>query len=211
VHSWQLSEGTRGYVLFFSQAFYLLGYPHKKLNQFPFFNPLLLKPLVLLPEPALQEATGLIRQIENEYQNQKWRKEDIIRNYLDILLIKLGRYYKSNQESNLTQAGSFYNLQQLEELIDQHFKAHEPVSFYAEKLHVSVKHLNELCKQALGKTTSELIQDRLVLEAQRLLIHSGLTITQVAAKLGFFDNSYFARFFKKHTRQTPEQFRQSAA
>ena len=62
-------------------------------------------------------------------------------------------------------------------------------------------------KSASGKTTSEIIQDRIILEARRLLTHSSLTITQIAAELGYFDNSYFARFFKKSTSQTPEQFR----
>jgi AraC-like DNA-binding protein len=106
--------------------------------------------------------------------------------------------------------GELLLLQTLENLIEEHYKEHLPVTFYADQLHVTTKHLNEICKRALAKTTNELIQERSVLEAQRLLIHSELTSTQIAAELGYFDTTYFFRFFKKHTGQTPEQFRSEA-
>jgi AraC-like DNA-binding protein/quercetin dioxygenase-like cupin family protein len=208
VHAWQLSADTEGFVIFFSSEFYLFGHPQKKLFQFPFFNVLLYKPLLLLSEKGKLEIIDIINLIRKEYESRNWKQEDVLRDFLDILLIKLTRFYQHNYASAINQAGALTELQHLENLIDHYYKAHKPVSFYAEALAQTAKQLNELCKQALGKTTTELIQDRIVLEAQRLLIHSDLTIMQIAAELGYFDNSYFSRFFKKKTGKTPEQFRQ---
>ena len=212
VHAWQLAADTEGFVIFFSTEFYLLGHPQKKLFQFPFFNVLLHKPLLLLSEKERAEALAILDLIWKEYEGREWKQEDVLRDLLDILLIKLARIYQAKNASAANAAsGTLTQLQQLESLIDRHYREHKPVLFYADSLAQTAKHLNDLCKQTLGKTTTELIQDRTILEAQRLLIHSDLTITQIAAKLGYFDNSYFSRFFKKKTGKTPEQFRQEMA
>jgi len=61
----------------------------------------------------------------------------------------------------------------------------------------------------LGKSAGEVIRDRVILEAKRLLVNLDLTITNIAGKLNFADNSYFTKFFKKYTGQTPEDFRKN--
>ncbi|MHA6247602.1 helix-turn-helix domain-containing protein [Pontibacter sp. CAU 1760] len=74
-------------------------------------------------------------------------------------------------------------------------------------MHVTTKHLNTVCKNYLNKTPKELMQQRTLLEAQRLLVHSDLTSSEIAAELGYLDSAYFFRFFKKQSGVTPEQFR----
>jgi AraC-like DNA-binding protein len=129
----------------------------------------------------------------------------MLRHYLDMLLILLARHYHSQGISVPT--GELSQLQALEDLIDRHYKAHQPVSFYADQLHLTAKQLNDLCKRSLNKNSTHLIQQRLLLEAQRLLVHSDLTSSQIAAELGYMDIAYFFRFFRKHLGLTPEQFR----
>ncbi|WP_242916961.1 helix-turn-helix domain-containing protein [Pontibacter liquoris] len=207
VHSWQLSGDADGYILFFTPEFYLLAHSEKKLYGFPFFNALLHKPLVTLSAPEEARLLAIVRCIEDEYTQQQLKKDDIIRDYLDILLLLLTRIYYEGASSEQVAPMVYGQLQDLHYLIDSHYKTHQPVTFYAEKLHLTARQLANTCKRVLGKSLTDLIQERLVLEAKRLLVHSDLTVTQLAAELGFFDNSYFARFFKKHTGQTPEQFR----
>ena len=209
VHAWQLSADTAGYILFFNAEFYRLVHPQEKIYRFPFFNTLLPKPVLTLPASQVNPITTILQNMAQEHESQAMQWEKVVSSYLNILLIQLSRVYNTQHGYERPAATAYSAWEQLEELLEQHYKQHQPVSFYAEKMHISPKQLNDLCKNTLGKTVSELLQDRILLEARRLLTHSALTITQVAAELGYFDNSYFARFFKKHLGQTPDAFRQS--
>ena len=205
VHSWQLSDDADGFILFFTQEYYL---EQKKLYQYPYFATLSDNTPLPVPEAEQEQLLHVIYHMQQEYQQQLVMKDDVLRDYLDILLVKLLRVHNAQGHTTAPSPAALPELLQLQRLIDLHYKEHQPVSFYADKLNTSSKHLNEVCKKSLGKTTTQLIQERLVLEAKRLLTHSALSIKQVAAETGFFEISYFFRFFKKHTGQTPEQFRQ---
>jgi AraC family transcriptional activator of pobA len=207
VHSWDLSDDADGFVIFFTSEFYLKEFPQRKLFRYPFFNALLHKPLLYLSQTEESLPLQIIGLLRQEALQQELMKYEMLGRYLDILLIKLTRIYQSHRTEIIVQAGELAQLQTLENLIDQHYKEHLPVNYYADQLHVTAKQLNETCKQSLGKTTKALIQKRTLLEAQRLLVHSDLTSSQIAAELGYFDNTYFFRFFRKHTGCTPEQFR----
>ena len=97
-----------------------------------------------------------------------------------------------------------YNFQQL---IEQHFRELKSPSLYAEKLHITANYLNSLCKKRAGKSAGELIRQRILLEAKRLLAHTELSVSEVAVQLQFEDNSYFGRFFRKYTGMSPGTFR----
>lgn len=207
VHSWELSDDADGLIILFMPEFYLKEFPHRKFSEFPFFNALLHKPTLYISTEENASLMLTFQALQQEYGDQRLMRNEMLRRYLDILLIYLNRIYQS-QASGLEVLGEELSLlQKLEDLIEQHYKEHVPVTYYADELNVTPKHLKDVCKRSLGKTTHELIQERSLLEAQRLLVHSELTSSQIAAELGYFDISYFFRFFKKHTRCTPENFR----
>ncbi|WP_266205069.1 AraC family transcriptional regulator [Pontibacter kalidii] len=207
VHSWQLSTDADGYIIFFTQEFYAREYPNKLLFEFPFFNALLYNPVLSITEEHEAALMPILLLLREEHSQTRPMREVMLSRYLDILLIQLYRLYQPNEAQTGFRGKEQTLLQNLEKLIDLHYKEHQPVAFYAERLHVTPKYLNETCKNSLGNTTKELIQYRTLLEAQRLLVHAELTSSQIAAELGYFDNTYFFRFFKKHTGLTPEQFR----
>ncbi|GAB3812419.1 AraC family transcriptional regulator [Pontibacter rugosus] len=207
VHSWQVSEDADGYVIFFTQEFYKREYPHRMLFEFPFFNALLYKPVLNVPNADKAILLPMFELLMQEYEHHKPMRDVMLSRCLDVLLIQLSRLYQPQESETESVGTERVLLQNLEKQIDQHYKEHAPVSFYAEHLHVTTKHLNEVCKRALGRTINELIQYRTLLEAKRLLVHADLTSSQIAAELGYFDTTYFFRFFKKHTGLTPEQFR----
>lgn len=95
-------------------------------------------------------------------------------------------------------------------LVDQQFRAHRTVPRYAEQLGVTAGQLTRLCKEVLGLSSLDLINARIVHEAQRLLVYTSLPVKQLAGELGFDDEAYFSRFFKKHTGLTPKGFRTRA-
>ena len=81
---------------------------------------------------------------------------------------------------------------------------------YARDLGLSAGPLGRLCRGLLGMSPMEVLNARIVHEAQRELVYSTLSVKQVAAELGYEDEAYFGRFFKKHTGLRPTEFRQMA-
>ena len=78
---------------------------------------------------------------------------------------------------------------------------------YAQTMNISYKHLNNICKSILGKTAKEFIDDYLILETKRHLASSNISIKELTFKMGFDEPTNFVKFFKKHTQQTPSQFK----
>lgn len=95
-------------------------------------------------------------------------------------------------------------------LVDDNFKKHLPMAFYAGQLGVTPGQLSRLCREVLGSSSLEVVNARLVHEAQRELVFTSSSIQQLADALGFADDAYFGRFFRKHTGLTPREFRAKA-
>ena len=81
------------------------------------------------------------------------------------------------------------------------------VNDYAERLHISPKHLIDLCKKNTGKTPLQLIKEYTVAEAKRLLYNTGLTIKEVAYELNFDDPANFSKYFKSVCGYSPANYR----
>jgi AraC family transcriptional activator of pobA len=92
-------------------------------------------------------------------------------------------------------------------LVDGHFWERLSLQRYAATLGVSKGHLNRMVRKQTGMTASNLVQERIVVEAKRMLTHMSTSILDIANSLGFKDPAYFARLFKKRTGQTPKQFK----
>jgi AraC family transcriptional activator of pobA len=90
----------------------------------------------------------------------------------------------------------------LRRLIDQHFR------FYADKLAMTLDRLNDHVKRVTGVTAGHLIRQRVLTEAKRQLVFTSQPIHEISYDLGFADPSHFARFFRKQTGMTPQEFRQ---
>lgn len=96
-------------------------------------------------------------------------------------------------------------------LVDERFALAEGVGGYADRLHVTPRHLNQCVQATLGRTASQTIHARQMLEARRLLLHTDLGVGAIAERLNFSDASYFVRFFKRHAGTTPLAFRRRGA
>ncbi|WP_299821746.1 AraC family ligand binding domain-containing protein [uncultured Pontibacter sp.] len=139
VHSWKLSEDADGFILFFTQEYYLA---QKQLYSFPFFNTHAGNVPLMLPEAMQRQLTQVVLHMQQEYLQQLQFKDDILRDYLDILLVRLQRLYIAARTEVASAAPVLPALLQLQRLIDKHYKEHQPVSFYADKLNTTSRHLN---------------------------------------------------------------------
>jgi AraC family transcriptional activator of pobA len=95
-------------------------------------------------------------------------------------------------------------------LVEENFKKHLPVSAYAELMGITPGQLTRLCREELGMSSMDVINARVVHEAQRDLVYTISSIKQLSFNLGFADETYFGRFFRKHTGRSPREFRAQA-
>ncbi|WP_299755990.1 helix-turn-helix domain-containing protein [uncultured Pontibacter sp.] len=203
VHSWNLSADITGISVFFEANFFLQHHP-QRLYQYPFFHSQQHKPLLSLPKDKFW--TDLMGCMYREYDAQLPHRNEVLLSFLHILLENAARLYRSEAFQGKA-PGALAKVNEFELQLNTHFLHKREVKDYADMLHITPNHLNVLCKTTVGKTASQLIHDRVMVEAQRLLLHSTMSIKEIAYKLHFDDNSYFSRFFKKHSGKTPEQFR----
>ncbi|KAB1154189.1 MULTISPECIES: helix-turn-helix domain-containing protein [Tenacibaculum] len=205
VHSIETSIDTEGYVISFDSGFYHLGDSFQKLLDFPFFHSISNSPIINIDKEntKIQAAWD---ELYEEYNASTNDKNNILRALFEILLIRSSRIYDSPTESEKP-AYLTYQLRKLETLIDRHFKELRLLNDYADLMHISPRHLNNLCKKGLNKTVMNLIHERTLTEAKRLLLFTNNSISEIAYELGFTDTSYFMRFFKKHTSLTADTYR----
>ena len=94
-----------------------------------------------------------------------------------------------------------------ERCLNENFHELKTPQQYALKLNISASYLNTICKEIYDTSVSDIIKERVILEAKRLLVHTDLSVSEISYKLGFSDNSYFGRYFKKSMGISPEKFR----
>jgi AraC family transcriptional activator of pobA len=95
------------------------------------------------------------------------------------------------------------------QLVQKQFRSQRKVNIYAEQLNITSKYLTETVKEITGKTAGEIIDDFVVLEAKLLLDYPTLSIAEISDELHFSDQSFFGKFFKRHTGLSPKEYRQS--
>src|SRR5690606_5980420 len=155
-----------------------------------------------------------VSQIKDELENaETFGKEMILGNYLKSFLIQIQRR-KNQFEQAADPLSPIFDEKRMQlmkfiNLIDENYKKAYSIAEYARLLHISSRSLSDLTQHQINKTPSQMIQERIILEAQRLLLYSNLNINQVGYRLGFDDASYFVKYFKKHTGIPPSEFRKS--
>lgn len=209
VHSWHFESKVDGYIVHFNAALFtsFLQNGHY-LEHFPFFRGNTEDGVCQLPELIHGHVAGLFEAMLQEIDDGKEQNLDVIRLKLLELFITVDRSCSSKQNKNIPQQ-KLTLLRSFQQLIDKHFRTIKLPKDYADLLYITPNHLNALCQDLLGKTTGDLIRDRLLLEAKRLLTNADMTVTEIAYDLNFQDNSYFNRFFKKNVGVTPDDFRKT--
>jgi AraC family transcriptional regulator, transcriptional activator of pobA len=94
------------------------------------------------------------------------------------------------------------------DLLEADFKTQKQVAYYANKIIITEKRLNQATTNIIGKTPKEIIDARVLLEAKRILAHTNESIKEIAYQLGFEEPTNFIKYFKKHTAFTPTEFRE---
>lgn len=200
-----INKEAQGKFICFTEDFYSLRYHSNILSQFSFFNAES-NTIIGLTEEHSPYLNTLLSFMSSEFKHGRKISINALRSYLNIVLITLERIYTPVKTVHAINPAREKVLS-FQKLIAKNFKTNKMPSEYAEMLHLSTNYLNKICKKTLGQTSGDLIRKQLILEAQRLLHYTNLSISEIAHELGFEHASYFITFFKKGTNQTPEKYR----
>jgi len=160
-----------------------------------------------LSKKAFAEQLAFIEKIEQELSAAMPLVNEIVASIVHLMLLKLKQFLQADNTSKdlKLKDNSFYKAFYV--LIEEHFANERSTQFYANHLNVSAAILNKELKKATGKTTSKLLQDRLLLEAKRLLFHSDLSVKEIGVELNFTDSAHFHHFFRKTENCSPSDYR----
>ena len=130
---------------------------------------------------------------------------------LTALLVQVARIRITHQPTTTPiHSRKASQIERFRALVDARFRTRCSVESYAGELGVTPGQLTRLCREVLGMSSLDVINARVMHEAQRDLVYSTISIQQLASTLGFEDEAYFSRFFRKHSGQTPKEFRRLA-
>lgn len=206
-HHWELSEDIDGYIFSHTTNFYDLHYSHNRMHQFPFFYSIQNTPHIALDKKQKEETEFLFQKLLEEYQSSKPFQQQLILSYMDIIYIELSRLYLTENAPKIITSGTYSEkFQQFEDLIEKNYITEKSPSQYADWMNISPKHLNRITKNIIGKTASEVITDRVILEAKRRFLHTKNNFSAIAESLGYDDYAYFSKLFKKSSGLTPTGF-----
>lgn len=204
VHGFRFNEAIQGHVLTFGTA--LVAELEQRLGA----------PLSVLAAPgcyplgqANRQLRTLVDTLQQEYQGNAPARAAMLQALVTTLMVWISRQQPDQPPRNRgerdRQLLSLYL-----RLVEAHYREHLAVETFATRLGITSLQLNQLCRELTGQTALQVIHQRLLLEARRNLVYTRMSIGQLSDNLGFSDPTYFARFFKRLSGQTPNGFRRSA-
>ncbi|BAL27383.1 helix-turn-helix domain-containing protein [Azoarcus sp. KH32C] len=153
----------------------------------------------------------LFREIEREWRMHAVGQSAAGMSLLTAVLVQIARIGNAlgatPAVANPRKAGQ---IEKFRSMVDKHFRKRLSIDAYANELGVTAGQLSRLCRDVLGVSALDVINARIVHEAQRELVYGGTSIKQIATALGFADEAYFGRFFRKQTGIGPRAFREQA-
>jgi AraC-like DNA-binding protein len=207
VHTWEFDAGIDGYIVNFERDFFqsFLLKPDY-LDSFSFFTGTDHSNVKELPAEIRNAAEVICKQLYAQVNDSLDKNIDFQKVLLLSLLMLVEQHTPALQLQQF-QTHNMVVLRNFQNLVEEHYLLKRLPKDYAEMLHLTPNHLNAICKELIGTQAGEVIRERVLLEAKRLLVSGDVNISQIANELNFNDNSYFTKFFKKYTGLTPEQFK----
>jgi AraC family transcriptional regulator, transcriptional activator of pobA len=211
--SLEAPEGIKGVCIDFHPEFFCL-LKHQKEIAFCglIFNNIYDPPFITLTQSEVSLFDTLIIQMKEEVQKKELAQYELLVSILKIFMIHASRIkmqQRVSPEIAFTDQEHPFILQNLKDAIDAHFREKHSASEYAEVLNISPKSLAKITKTHLNKTLTDLISERIILEAKRDLYTTNKSVKEIAYDLGFKDEYHFSRYFRNNTSVSPQVYRKS--
>ena len=199
-----------GLVIRFSDAF-LPNFLSQEMGHYQtvLFNNVTINHTLPIQPADLPNFESLLRLLLAEFKSQDGKQnQEVLRHLLTVLLIKLGKVQRELVNENGTAVSpEAYLFHQFTLLLEEKYSQTHAVADYAVMLNVTPRQLSDIARHFVGSTAKHLIEDRLMLEAKRLLTFTNLSVKEIAHRLGYKDPSHFSKIFKKKTKTTPQDYK----
>ncbi|MFT0531480.1 4-hydroxyphenylacetate catabolism regulatory protein HpaA [Castellaniella hirudinis] len=180
----------------------------------PVLSPRLNQPLCVSLGEQRDEAARvaahlapLFQQVADEFASRRDGREANLLALLRLILSKLLYLAEWPQRDSLAPAHDLLQFHRFNQLVEACYIEHWPLRRYADALGLTTARLNLICRRLAGISSKQLIFERQLQEAKRLLLHSGQSVNQICFALGFRDPAYFSRFFSRHVGMPPTDYR----
>jgi AraC-like DNA-binding protein len=204
-------DAIEGKVVHFHPDFFCIMKHHDEVAcNGVLFNNIYEPPYVLIDGAAKATFNMVLEQMKIEMQNPALAQYELLISYLKIFLITASRLKKEQQPKELVpieENTAPFILQNLKNFIEQNFKTKHSASDYADLLNISPKALAKITKNHFNKTLTNLIAERIIIEAKRELYLTNKPVKEIAYELGYDDEHYFSRFFKINAEVSPQMYR----
>jgi len=199
-----------GIMLFYNRDFYCVQIHDNEVScDGLLFNNIFEIPIVEIPENLYPFISATIDNIIEEFNGEQSSREEMIRTYLKQIIIRATRLWKQQhaEQNNLSASYDADFFRNFSRLVEVHFKEKHGLSDYADLLMVTPKTLNKKLSKLQVRNPNDIIKNRIILEAKRLLSFSSMSIKEIAYYLGYEDPAYFNRLFTNKVKATPASFR----
>lgn len=207
-----VSEPIEGIAIHFHPDFYCIHMHQKEVScNGILFNNVYQPPFTIITEQAAATFRMVLEQMKTEIQNAELAQYELLVSYLKIFLITASRLKNEQLEEmkSVPNSKEPFILQNLKDAIELNFKTKHSAGNYAELLNISSKALAKLSKTYFNKTLTDLIAERIIIEAKRELYMTNKTVKEIAYELGYEDEHYFSRFFKTNADVSPQIYRET--
>ena len=208
VHQVVLKEKPKGCVFTFSRDFLVQNdIPEHFISNVNLFRPFGDSPPLSLDPVTFERLQRIISDMEFCLPSNFTYRSRALGALLQLFLIYGNNSRNLNTDQLDEENTGVCILRDFKRLVDQQYVQWHKVNEYAKAINISPKHLSHTVKSITGKTAKEIIQDRLVLEAKRLLLHTTMSVKEVAYHIGFEEPLHFSSFFKKKIAVSPSEYR----
>ncbi|SDV01800.1 helix-turn-helix domain-containing protein [Pseudomonas mucidolens] len=159
--------------------------------------------------PAGQDSdhlNSLFARLQDEYSEDFPARDMMMHAVVSVLLVWISRQAIQRRHSRMPRGREYFR--RFTQLVEQHYREHPKIEDLAHTLGISVSHLNGTCRELGGQPALQIMHDRQLLEAKRLLTYTSMTINEMSEVLGFSDPTNFSRLFRRRVGFSPKAFRE---
>lgn len=209
VHQFDQLLCYHGVILIFTEDFFCTNETDFRfLRSSILFNDFANQPIIRLNKTEFEKFINICKNITEELKLPADKSQPfLLKNLLHNFLLLAEREKSKHGFKEFKKGADLDYTLLFRSLLETNYIKWKSVNEYAQIICISEKRLGQATAKVLGKSPKEIINDRILLEAKRLLVHTNLSIKEIGQELGFEDPAYFVRYFKKNTDTTPLEFR----